>query len=338
MQSAYFAYTIVSFVIYFSILLICLISTIVFFCGSKTREATQKQAILYRFFSLGRIALFALLRCIDSLLHIGGWYISSPDLLRHLLFILPLTCLFSAYFSTVISWHSIVLQLKGDICKKRSSLMVTEIIFNIAVLALTATSIILHQTILDSNRLRVIGATNLALCLLSLIALVYYIVTASAFLVLLHRHQRNFTHMVGKYRPLFVKILFVSVCSSLGFLAFTALFTYEGIHLVIHGFFLVFQHGYTTTPALLFTHLIATILPPCALMVCYTRIETLCEKKRTAASLKGRHPRGCKPPPQALSSGDEQENEHASPQREVGTEDTVNPLASSRGENEMSRV
>lgn len=231
---------------------------------------------------------FAFLRSIDTIYHVGGWYVDwCPDLLKHLLFELPLCFLFSSYILTVGNWHSILVQFAG---RARTSPVIAIVsVFNVVV---WSTMIVLtcFVRLSEDDRLRWIGINNLVLSLEFVFALVYFVILGAAFLVVLRRQESMFSlARPTSYRPLSIKIAVLTLCSSLCFLAFIILFSYEGVYMINHGFFFLLFEGYTTTTTLLYIHLWITSTPPIVLLACLLRLKS------------GGHARNAPPPVPLIS-------------------------------------
>ncbi|KAJ4458035.1 hypothetical protein PAPYR_6298 [Paratrimastix pyriformis] len=273
----YLIYSWFALFIYGSVGVYALVMIIITFLSLCKRRAPS---FWIRMFSFLLILCFSALRVADNLLHVGGWYEDyTPNVWKHLLFVLPICFLFTAYLLTVATWENIVIRFYGGNTAKRQFflMVVVQIIFNVVLYTvMTVFTIITRPT--DSS-IRMIGWNNVALCILYVLAIVYFLFVAIRFLALLIRHQRSFSEATGKYAGTVMKITLLAVVATLAFGWFTGMFVYEGWFMVRWGGFILYFKGFTTTHIALWNHCFATVIPPYALLACYVDCSC-CFRKR----------------------------------------------------------
>ena len=290
-----------------SLYVFSLLSSVVFLVlgAAATTQAVRHSRTVggtLRAAALAAVASFAWLRVINNGAHVVRAYVGMADVMKHLLFVVPLAFAFSAFSVIIFLWLRIAHVIKSDVPPRVKWFFGLS---NGAVWLMVAISVVLHFSYKGHrNEFIVIGWTNtmLALCFIGG-GLAF--ATFGGLVMAQFRSVRGTGAAASSPR---VSAALRRVATLMGvccgcFAVSCCILLYEGTHLIRTGTFVDADGEYTTTPLLEWLLFVGQTLPQCALVYVLWRGPFTCMCR--PSDVGGRKSRGSlmRPPTSSSSAG-----------------------------------
>ncbi|KAG9394943.1 hypothetical protein J8273_0151 [Carpediemonas membranifera] len=184
----------------------------------------------------GCVFFFALLRFINSFLHCVRFYQPIPNVLKHLLFIIPICLLFVAYSLVIHVWHSFLYNtIHLTLAKSHKMALVLNIAFNVVIIGLLIADTVAYLiTSYGMDRmdyqLRCVGASNILTAAVYYTMTIVYLFYGVRLLLILRRSVANLRMVV-------FRIALITGAGSTFFVMFATFMLTEGSYLLYTGRF-----------------------------------------------------------------------------------------------------
>ncbi len=264
----FYAVQVIGALMYLGVLALAIYVLVVSALGAQKNKVAIFSAVL--------VAMFASLRFLHCFLHIIRVYVAIPDLLKHLLFILPIGLCFVVFTFVIHVWHSFVSNATHlTIARPHRQAFIVVLIFNAMVGVAIFTDFITYGVFSSMDRLdyqnRAVGASNIILSSVFLALTLFYVYYGARLLYILRRSMHHL-------KLTLFRIVSITVVGSLFFVLFAIIAAIEGLYYLIKGnFFYVYciQDMYCEYVAEWYLELIYIVLqavPPAMVMLLFAKV------------------------------------------------------------------